>query len=408
MASGCREVMEVAADRRARRTHQTAWGADAEYSRDHWIVRSEMVWSRWRVPLRGVMRRGGRRRRPGRVGRRTLRLTPRIFAGRALDHLGFSKISTDTRGALVTWDAPVNPRRGCRRLLPAAQPRRARDRRPVQRPRRRAASERPNLPCGAAGVLVLMACQQRAASARAFASITRGRVGDAGSNEPRCWESVTILSLALLMPAVPTGEPRARASANGAIRGTRGAAERCPPNRSRRRERRRPRHAGGARHRRTGGAASSISIRRRAAPSTPVKNGARASISATRPSCRTCWRSSPGTIVDFPNNDQTYHNVFSLSKERAASISAATRRADSKSVRFDRPGIVRVFCDIHSHMSAFILVFAHRYFAVTDENGRFRIDNVPPGQLQRGGVERVRRPRTRARSSSRIAAAMSS
>jgi hypothetical protein len=48
-------------------------------------------------------------------------------------------------------------------------------------------------------------------------------------------------------------------------------------------------------------------------------------------------------------------------------------------VRFDHPGIVRVFCDIHSHMSAFILVFAHRYFAVTDDEGRYRLENVPPG-----------------------------
>ena len=85
-----------------------------------------------------------------------------------------------------------------------------------------------------------------------------------------------------------------------------------------------------------------------------------------------------GTIVDFPNNDTTYHNVFSLSKARSFDLGryAAGR---SKSVRFDTPGIVRVFCDIHSHMSAFILVFAHRYFSVTDEEGRYRLDNVPPG-----------------------------
>ena len=48
-------------------------------------------------------------------------------------------------------------------------------------------------------------------------------------------------------------------------------------------------------------------------------------------------------------------------------------------MRFDRPGIVRVFCDIHSHMSAFILVFGHRFFAVTDTEGRYQIDGVPPG-----------------------------
>ena len=85
-----------------------------------------------------------------------------------------------------------------------------------------------------------------------------------------------------------------------------------------------------------------------------------------------------GTTVDFPNNDQTYHNVFSLSPTKTFDLGRyAVGR--SKSVRFDRPGIVRVFCDIHSHMSAFILVFAHRYFAVTDDEGRYRLDNVPPG-----------------------------
>jgi plastocyanin len=85
-----------------------------------------------------------------------------------------------------------------------------------------------------------------------------------------------------------------------------------------------------------------------------------------------------GTTVDFPNNDRTYHNVFSLSPTKPFDLGRyAVGR--SKAVKFDRPGIVRVFCDIHSHMSAFILVFAHRHFAVTDDEGRYRLDNVPPG-----------------------------
>ena len=85
-----------------------------------------------------------------------------------------------------------------------------------------------------------------------------------------------------------------------------------------------------------------------------------------------------GSVVDFPNNDSTYHNVFSLSKPKRFDLGRYAQ-GRSKSVRFDRPGIVRVFCDIHSHMSAFIIVFNHRYFATTDADGRYRIDGIPPG-----------------------------
>ncbi|HSL23563.1 MAG TPA: carboxypeptidase regulatory-like domain-containing protein [Vicinamibacterales bacterium] len=85
-----------------------------------------------------------------------------------------------------------------------------------------------------------------------------------------------------------------------------------------------------------------------------------------------------GTTVEFLNSDRTYHNVFSLSRERPFDLGRYPR-GKSKFVRFDRPGIVRVFCDIHSHMSAYILVFGHRYFALSDAEGRFAIDNVPPG-----------------------------
>jgi plastocyanin len=85
-----------------------------------------------------------------------------------------------------------------------------------------------------------------------------------------------------------------------------------------------------------------------------------------------------GTVVDFPNSDRFYHNVFSLSKAARFDLGRyATGR--SKSIRFDNPGIVRVFCDIHSHMNAFIMVFGHPFFAMSDTDGRYRIDNVPPG-----------------------------
>jgi plastocyanin len=85
-----------------------------------------------------------------------------------------------------------------------------------------------------------------------------------------------------------------------------------------------------------------------------------------------------GTSVDFPNSDKFYHNVFSLSKVAKFDLGryAAGR---SRTIRFDRPGIVRVFCDIHSHMNAFILVFSHPFFAMTEPDGRYRIEDIPPG-----------------------------
>lgn len=85
-----------------------------------------------------------------------------------------------------------------------------------------------------------------------------------------------------------------------------------------------------------------------------------------------------GTVVDFPNSDSIYHNVFSLSKTRSFDLGRYAV-GKSKAVRFDRPGIVRVFCDIHSHMNAFILVFSHPFFSMTDQDGRYEIEGVPPG-----------------------------
>jgi plastocyanin len=85
-----------------------------------------------------------------------------------------------------------------------------------------------------------------------------------------------------------------------------------------------------------------------------------------------------GTIVDFPNSDRTYHNVFSLSRARRFDLGRYAA-GNSKSVRMDRAGVVRVFCDIHSHMNAFVLVFAHPFFDVTEPDGRFELANVPPG-----------------------------
>lgn len=85
-----------------------------------------------------------------------------------------------------------------------------------------------------------------------------------------------------------------------------------------------------------------------------------------------------GTTVEFPNDDAIFHNVFSLS--RAATFDLGRYpQGESRSRRFDRPGVVKVFCHFHSHMSAVIRVFGHPYFAIPDEAGRVVIPGVPPG-----------------------------
>jgi len=88
-----------------------------------------------------------------------------------------------------------------------------------------------------------------------------------------------------------------------------------------------------------------------------------------------------GSEVQFPNDDPIYHNVFSLSRVKTFNLGRFPQ-GESKSVRVTKPGVVKVFCEIHSHMTATIMVFNHPWFAVVGEDGRFELANVPPGQRQ--------------------------
>ena len=87
---------------------------------------------------------------------------------------------------------------------------------------------------------------------------------------------------------------------------------------------------------------------------------------------------STGSTVEFPNDDPIFHNVFSLS--RAATFDLGRYpRGESKIQRFERPGVVKIFCHFHSHMTALVRVFDHPYFAIPDASGRFVISGVPAG-----------------------------
>ena len=88
-----------------------------------------------------------------------------------------------------------------------------------------------------------------------------------------------------------------------------------------------------------------------------------------------------GTRVEFPNFDDTYHNIFSFSPPKRFDL--GRYRPDEKpvpSVVFDEPGLVTLRCDIHEHMRALILVLATPHFIVTDSDGRYRLGDLPPGR----------------------------
>jgi plastocyanin len=101
-----------------------------------------------------------------------------------------------------------------------------------------------------------------------------------------------------------------------------------------------------------------------------------------------------GSTVDFPNDDPIFHNVFSLSSAATFDLRRYPQ-GQSRSQQFTKAGIVKVYCHIHSHMSATILVLDQPYFAVPQQDGTFELRNVPPGEYTVvGWHERVGERRT--------------
>jgi plastocyanin len=82
--------------------------------------------------------------------------------------------------------------------------------------------------------------------------------------------------------------------------------------------------------------------------------------------------------VDFPNADAIYHNVFSVSPANRFDL-GLYRSGGSKQKRFDEPGLVRVYCNIHPQMVGFVMVVDSDFAAVTGADGSFRFENVPAG-----------------------------
>ena len=86
-----------------------------------------------------------------------------------------------------------------------------------------------------------------------------------------------------------------------------------------------------------------------------------------------------GSAVAFPNDDDVFHNVFSLSSTKTFDLGRYPL-GSSKSIAFAKPGVVQVFCHIHSDMSAVVLVLDNPFFATPGPDGRFAIEGLPAGE----------------------------
>lgn len=85
-----------------------------------------------------------------------------------------------------------------------------------------------------------------------------------------------------------------------------------------------------------------------------------------------------GSTVRFPNQDPILHNVFSVSDPRPFDL-GLYRQGEGGSVTFDRPGVVRIYCNVHQSMVAYVLVLETPHSTRPGADGSFRLDGLPPG-----------------------------
>lgn len=88
-----------------------------------------------------------------------------------------------------------------------------------------------------------------------------------------------------------------------------------------------------------------------------------------------------GKTVDFPNNDKTFHNVFSNSEAKKFDLGLYPS-GQSRSVNFDKPGVVKILCNVHPNMEAYVVVKDHSYFTVSDQRGNYSITGTPLGKYR--------------------------
>jgi plastocyanin len=88
-----------------------------------------------------------------------------------------------------------------------------------------------------------------------------------------------------------------------------------------------------------------------------------------------------GTTVDFPNHDTNWHNVYSKGGGKDFDLGLYAP-GKSRSTTFDKPGVVRILCNVHPSMEAFIVVKEHPYFSAADSRGNYQLNNAPLGKYR--------------------------
>lgn len=88
-----------------------------------------------------------------------------------------------------------------------------------------------------------------------------------------------------------------------------------------------------------------------------------------------------GSLVDFPNLDPWFHNVFSLYQGKRFDL-GLYEAGTHKEIKFDREGASYIFCNIHPEMAAVIVTVDSHFYGVSDKSGRFLIPNVPSGKYE--------------------------
>ena len=143
-----------------------------------------------------------------------------------------------------------------------------------------------------------------------------------------------------------------------------------------------------------GGLAGSLKIDGKTPPGlgvvmlTPVKGGGKKRVAKTRIIEQRGKEFAPhvmaipaGSTVSFPNFDQIYHNVFSLSKSKAFDL-GMYKNGETREMKFDKAGIIRLGCNLHAQMSAYLIVVAAPHYVVVDKDGKFSFKALAPGKYK--------------------------